>query len=41
MTCLLAIENCDDLTGTTTTASYTVFDNLLGDERIQCRAVSG
>ena len=30
MTCLLAIENCDDLTGTTTTASYTVFDNLWG-----------
>ncbi len=30
MTCLLAIENCDDLTGTTVTSSYTVFDNLWG-----------
>ncbi len=30
MTCLLAIENCPDLTGTTVTSSYTVFDNLWG-----------
>ena len=30
MTCLLAIENCSDLAGTTVTASYTVFDNLWG-----------
>lgn len=30
MTCLLAIENCDDLEGTVVTSSYTVFDNLWG-----------
>lgn len=32
MTCLLAIENCDDLTGTVVTSSYTVFDNLWGQD---------